>query len=353
MVQRAKFQDEINVRCLHPVDDASCVGAAAKGRSASFALHSEMQNIAATQVLAGHYAFYVWIASKENPADAPSSWYGARAHGSALAAEHSDTVGPRRGLQAGEASSVLVLARSCAEEGQWLRHIWSACAERGLRLECGGGHSPEFDLSRDEVYDRLRTKMAGGAVRMILIVLPRDLCLRRSKGTRPAARRSWERRCCRFSRALSLCDVAPVSARHAVLVDASHEGERMSGALADKFRQYRAREDVELQSVDLGRFGSGRPRPLLVASSLEGLRAPKAPAVGNVAAWAALAPPGFQSRHRPGCRTLFAPRWRAPWLVRWNMPDADFVDAVRAYLHEWLESRLTVGVQTRYARARQ
>lgn len=35
------------------------------------------------------------------------------------------------------------------------------------------------------------------------------------------------------------------------------------------------------------------------------------------------------------------------------MPDGDFVDSVRAYLHDWVESRLTVGVQTRSARARQ
>lgn len=35
------------------------------------------------------------------------------------------------------------------------------------------------------------------------------------------------------------------------------------------------------------------------------------------------------------------------------MPDADLVDSVRAYLHDWVESRLTVGVQTRSARARQ
>lgn len=112
VAQRSRFRGETNARCLHPVDNASCFGAAAKGRSASFAMDSDMRKIAATQVLASNYTFYVWIASKENPADAPSSRYGSRARGAAQSSERCDTIGLVRRVPMTDGPSILVLERS-------------------------------------------------------------------------------------------------------------------------------------------------------------------------------------------------------------------------------------------------
>lgn len=47
VAQQALFKGETNVRCLHPVDNATCVGAAVGGRSEPFVLNGEMQKIAA------------------------------------------------------------------------------------------------------------------------------------------------------------------------------------------------------------------------------------------------------------------------------------------------------------------
>lgn len=46
VTQRAKMLGETNARCLHTVDNASCVGATAKGRSSSWALDGELENYA-------------------------------------------------------------------------------------------------------------------------------------------------------------------------------------------------------------------------------------------------------------------------------------------------------------------
>lgn len=173
-----------------------------------------------------------------------------------------------------------------------MRHIWSAFAQRGLRVQCCGGHTSEFDMARNEVHERVLAQVASGALRMILIIVPRDLCLRRSKGSRPAARRSWELRSCRFSRALSLCELMARGAHHAVLDDAFHDVQRMSGAVAGKLQDHHSLADVERRIVDLGCFGSGQPRRCFVASSLAGLRASGAWASADVAS-PLFAPPGL------------------------------------------------------------
>ncbi|CAK9096680.1 eEF1A lysine and N-terminal methyltransferase (eEF1A-KNMT) (Methyltransferase-like protein 13) [Includes: eEF1A lysine methyltransferase [Durusdinium trenchii] len=63
-------------RFVHPMDSASCVGAFNKGRSASFLLNCRCQRLCAIGVAGGHEVFYPWIPSGDNPADAPSRWYG-------------------------------------------------------------------------------------------------------------------------------------------------------------------------------------------------------------------------------------------------------------------------------------
>eukprot|EP00973_Karenia_brevis_P034496 4757797-Karenia_brevis.AAC.1 len=59
-------------RCIHPVDSAAWCGAASKGRSASRQLNRRCQVRCAVVLAGGIEDFYPWVASKDNPADAPS-----------------------------------------------------------------------------------------------------------------------------------------------------------------------------------------------------------------------------------------------------------------------------------------
>lgn len=293
VTHRAKFRDELNVRCLHPVDNAACVGAAAKGRSASFALNGEMQKIAATQLLAGHFAFYVWIAPKENPADAPSSWYGSRARGQAHAAERSDVAGPVRMMPEACEHSILVLARSHEEEDSLMGRLRSSCAERGLRVACMGGHSPESDVALDGAHERLQSQAVSGVLCLLVVVLPQDLCQRQAKGTRPAARHSWDRRVLRFQRALALCDLMPSDAHHVVVSCIGGNDSRRSGPLSSMYQSYCGRDDVEEHHCDLGCFGSGRLQRVTVASNLAGLHVLDSRSNVGVPVGVSRAPPGL------------------------------------------------------------
>ena len=89
---RIKCRDELNKRCVHPVDNAAVCGSASKGRSPARALNAEVRKLMACQLLAGLLCHFPWVASADNPADIPSGWHGLRAGeavplGAALSAE--------------------------------------------------------------------------------------------------------------------------------------------------------------------------------------------------------------------------------------------------------------------------
>ena len=59
-------------RFIHVLDSAAMIGALTKGRSSSIDINRRCRQVASTVLAVGHDVFYVWISSKENPADAPS-----------------------------------------------------------------------------------------------------------------------------------------------------------------------------------------------------------------------------------------------------------------------------------------
>ena len=63
--------NELNVGCIHPVDNASMVGAATMGRSAARALNGKMLKIMCCQLLAGLCFFFPWVGTADNPAGLP------------------------------------------------------------------------------------------------------------------------------------------------------------------------------------------------------------------------------------------------------------------------------------------
>ena len=70
---------EIGTRVLRAGDNAAAVGAAIKGRSPSRPLNARCRRSAALELAGGLCVYDFWVASRENPADAPSSVYGVRA----------------------------------------------------------------------------------------------------------------------------------------------------------------------------------------------------------------------------------------------------------------------------------
>lgn len=76
---RARFRHEVGSRGVHPIDNASVVGAFAKGRSASRALNLECRRAMCAQIAADIMCFFTWISTHQNPADRPSGWHGVRA----------------------------------------------------------------------------------------------------------------------------------------------------------------------------------------------------------------------------------------------------------------------------------
>ena len=75
---RARFVGDFGKRVVHLVDSATAVGGAAKGRSSSRSLNSELLGIMAVQVATAVFALFIWIGTKENPSDWPSGWFGLR-----------------------------------------------------------------------------------------------------------------------------------------------------------------------------------------------------------------------------------------------------------------------------------
>lgn len=59
-------------RFIHVLDSAAMVGALTKGRSSSHDINHRCRQVAAINLAGGHDIFYVWIPSKDNPADGPS-----------------------------------------------------------------------------------------------------------------------------------------------------------------------------------------------------------------------------------------------------------------------------------------
>lgn len=232
VTHRAKMPGEQNIRCLHPVDNTSCVGAAAKGRSSSRSLNREMRKIAAVQLLAGHQAFYVWIASKTNPADAPSSWYGLRARRAARVGQLRDMSGPECGQTLSEGELQFFVMLSSAREEQVFDEI--ACAHGravGLRVRCISGHRPEGDLALDNIFGELMCFAREGRLAAVHIALPRDLCQRRMKGHRDSDMRIWGRRLSRYERALAVCGAMPARTCHSVEYDVQASASYCDGVI--------------------------------------------------------------------------------------------------------------------------
>lgn len=59
-------------RFLHPIDSAAMLGALVKGRSSSKQINARCRKVAVYNLSGGHEPFYMWVPSKDNPADAPS-----------------------------------------------------------------------------------------------------------------------------------------------------------------------------------------------------------------------------------------------------------------------------------------
>lgn len=69
---------ELGHRVLHAVDSTAVAGSVRKGRSSSRQLNRVLRKIFGLALGGNLELFVAWIATSENPADAPSSWYGIR-----------------------------------------------------------------------------------------------------------------------------------------------------------------------------------------------------------------------------------------------------------------------------------
>lgn len=70
--------EELGCRVLHAVDSTAVAGAVRKGRSSSRQLNRVLRKIFGLGLAGDLELFVAWLATSENPADAPSSWYGVR-----------------------------------------------------------------------------------------------------------------------------------------------------------------------------------------------------------------------------------------------------------------------------------
>ena len=75
---RADRPAELDVRAVHLGDNLVQVAAHAKGRSSSFMINQFCRKDAAIQIATDSTLFEVWVPSKGNPADRPSSQLGIR-----------------------------------------------------------------------------------------------------------------------------------------------------------------------------------------------------------------------------------------------------------------------------------
>ena len=69
---------ESHIRVCQGIDNTSACGAFLKGRSSSRQINRRCQSCCAVSLTGFLEVFLPWVASANNPADAPSSWYGIR-----------------------------------------------------------------------------------------------------------------------------------------------------------------------------------------------------------------------------------------------------------------------------------
>lgn len=84
---RLRRKSDFGHRFVHPLDSAATVGAFSKGRSPSKLLNRRCRKLCSIKLSGGYDAFYPWIPSKENPADAPSRLYEGQGHSQSHVAE--------------------------------------------------------------------------------------------------------------------------------------------------------------------------------------------------------------------------------------------------------------------------
>lgn len=163
---RARFKHEVGSRGVHPIDNASVVGAFAKGRSASRVLNLECRRAMCAQIAADIMCFFTWISTHQNPADRPSGWHGVRAGRLPPAGGR---VGPgelrsgertgREGLPPGLMPIALHLFSGPRREGDLQSCLEDEFRGRGLQVRCVSldlEFGPDADLRRAEVWHRLR-----------------------------------------------------------------------------------------------------------------------------------------------------------------------------------------------------
>ena len=190
---------ECGVRAVHLGDNATQVAAHAKGRSSSYKLNAFCRQDCAIQITSGNVLFEVWVPSKGNPADRPSSTYGVRARRAerakqrallAVEAPLADRHGDQRLPQDSEAPPALEMGSSVRGEKRVPRslarmipfvfiHQFSGPRREGdlqFWIEILGVAAnfvvfacsidiladPGFDLLGDELFSRLRAAAWGG-----------------------------------------------------------------------------------------------------------------------------------------------------------------------------------------------
>lgn len=154
-----------------------------------------MRKIAVVQLLAGQHAVYMWIASKENPAGAPSSWYAARAR---------QRAGPSSSIDMCGLCSLLVFCEVLSlvhGEQRCIAHVQARAHDVGLRLVGIGGRQPDEDIAGDAAFSHILCAAQDGRLAVVHVALPRDVRQRNAKGTRHADMRAWDRRVLRYERA--------------------------------------------------------------------------------------------------------------------------------------------------------
>lgn len=214
-----------------------------------------MRKIAAVQLLAGQHAFYVWIASKENPADAPSSWFGSRARQAGARIAASDWHGPSLVGDEGKTLVVYVLLGTLHDEQRFISRAQARARDLGLRLLGLPGHRLGNDVANDAPFSRMLCAARDGSLAAVYVALPQDVCQRRSKGDRPADVRAWNRRVLRYERALAVCMAMPHRSCHSVVHDLPCHG-NFEGVLMSSVKAYQMRRDVQCVDMDLCRYGA-------------------------------------------------------------------------------------------------